>query len=465
MGPPPPSTAETVAQPSEGSPEQRPAARALPRASDDILLRLVKNLAHLMGGQTVNAAVGVVSIALIARALGPELLGVLATIEAYARTVDRLARIETWQALVRYGAADLENGRFDVFRRIVKFGVVVDLCSSLAAAGCAILFAPLVGQWLDWNDETLRIAQLYCLTLLFHMASTPVGVLRLLNRFAAIAWAEALTGVVRLLLVITAFAAGFGLWAFVLLSAVVQVGMWLGLMALAWRELAAAGLGGFLRAPLGSTQTQWPGIWGFIWSANATGIVRRSTQELDTLIVGSVLGPAATGVYHVAKRLGSAVTKGGNLMQQALFPDLARLWARGQKRAFAKAVLQITLATAGLAAVALLVVALGSDRIVLLIAGPSFAEAAAPMVAQIAAVALFLSASGFRPAVMTMGLHFGILKVSIAASVVFYLALLLFMPQWGVLGASLAHVAFSLVWLPAMAALFVRGLRTSPAAS
>jgi O-antigen/teichoic acid export membrane protein len=202
-----------------------------------------------------------------------------------------------------------------------------------------------------------------------------------------------------------------------------------------------------------------PRIWEFIWSSNATVLVRRSTQEFDNLLVGSLLGPAAVGIYHLSKRLGNALTKAGGLLQQAIFPDLARLWVRGDRRAFVKVVVQVSVGTAAIMGAALLLVGLNAERLVVLIVGERFREAALPLIVQLVAVALLLCGSGLRPALTTMGLQLSQLKIALVAAAAFYACILLVVPQLGVVGANLAHVAFNGIWLPAMLALFVTSMR------
>ena len=104
---------------------------------DELLRRLVKNAGYLVSGNMVAAGLGLVALALSARALGPELLGLLALIEAYAALVDRLIRLEPWQALIKYGADVLERNGQDDFRSLLKLGVLIDICGALISAAMA----------------------------------------------------------------------------------------------------------------------------------------------------------------------------------------------------------------------------------------------------------------------------------------------------------------------------------------
>jgi O-antigen/teichoic acid export membrane protein len=428
-------------------------------ARDDVLHRLLKNAAHLLSGRIVAAGLAVGTVAVMARALGPELLGVLVMIEAYARVVDRLVRLETWQALVTYGAAALERSDSVRLLRLLKFGAALDLSGAALAAVVAVAAAPLTGKWLGWSPETVWMAQIYSLSAMANFASAPIGALRLFDRFPAIAWLEAATTALRLLAALTAYLAGAGLWAFVMLSMGVLIASQLVLVLLALQEIARRGCGRFLLVPLRGVTFENPRIWEFIWSSNATVLVRRITQEFDNLLVGSMLGPAAVGIYHLSKRLGNAMIKAGGLLQQAIFPDLARLWVRGDRRAFLKVVTQVSLGTAAIMGAALLVVGLNAERLLVYVVGARFKEAALPLVVQLAAVALLLSGSGLRPALTTMGLQMSQLKITLVSAAAFYVCMLLAVPQLGVLGANLAHVVFNGIWLPAMVALFITSMR------
>ena len=99
----------------------------------------------------VAAGFGLVALALTARALGPELLGVLALIEAYAALVDRLVRLEPWQALIKYGADALERNERDAFRSLLKLGALLDVGGAAASAGVAAAVVLIAGPWLGWS--------------------------------------------------------------------------------------------------------------------------------------------------------------------------------------------------------------------------------------------------------------------------------------------------------------------------
>ena len=204
----------------------------------------------------------------------------------------------------------------------------------MVAAAIAVAAAPLAGRLLGWSDETTDLAMLFSLAIACHLTATPTGVLRLFDRFGLLASRLVVLALLRLLLVAAVFLGGGGLLAFLLLSMLGQILESAIMLGMAWRELRARGHDDALWQPMRGVVGRHPGIWGFIWSANVSLLFRKSTQHFDTLIVGGVIDPAAAGLYHVAKRLGAAVLNLGTPIQQAIYPDVARLWTRGELTRF-----------------------------------------------------------------------------------------------------------------------------------
>jgi O-antigen/teichoic acid export membrane protein len=428
---------------------------------DQVLGRLLKNVGYLISGNAVSAGLGLLTLALTARALGPEALGIFAMIEAYGRLIDRLLRLEPWQALIRYGTEALEHERFDDFRQLLKFGVLLDAGGALLACLIALAGVLLVGPWFGWSGPTMKMAAIYSIGLLFNLAATPTAVLRLFDRFWMFAWVDVACAGVRLGLVALAWLSGSGLWAFVLLALAIQIGRPLALLVLGWRELRRRGYADFLRAPLAGLTDRFSGIWDFIWSLNFSVLLRKSTREFDTLVVGALLDPGAVGLYHVAKRMGDAALKVGVPIQQAIFPDVARLWVRRETNRLRRTVQHVNLASAAIAALGLALVSLDVDRVLGATVGRSFADAGGPLLLQMAAVTLALGGAALRPALLSMGLQRRLLYAVIIASVGFYGCLLIAVPTMGVLGASLAHVIFNGVWLVVCLGVFRSGLQAA----
>lgn len=426
---------------------------------DDLIQRLIRNAGYLLSGNLTAAGLGLVALALMARALGPEHLGLLALIETYARLVDRLIRLEPWQALIKYGADALEGGRPDDFRSLLKFGVLVDAAGAVGAAAVAIAFVMAAGPWLGWSEQALQMAAVYSASLVFNLAATPIAVLRLFDRFGTFAVLEAATAAARVVLFAVAFLAGAGLWTFMLLVIALSIAYNLALVLIAWRELQRQGHTGLLHASLAGVRTRFPGIWNFICSCKATVLVRRSTGDLDVLLIGAVLDVGAVGLYHVAKRFGDATLKVGVPIQQVIFPDVARLWARREIQRLRRTVVQIDLITGGLAAGVLAAIALNVDLVLALTVGRAYADAGVLVILQLIATTTALFGTAVRPALLSMGLQVLLLKIEIVATLGFYITILAALPLLGVIGASIAYIVFNTLGLVGAWLAFAKRVR------
>jgi len=423
------------------------------------LVRFARSAFHIASGNASAVALGMITLALSAQMLGPALLGILATIEGYGRMVDQIVRLETWQALIRYGADALEKQDRSRFRSLVKFGVVTDLVGASLSASVAFVAIPLAAQWLGWDSATSMMARVYCIAVLFGISSTPIGVLRLFNRFAGIAWLEPAIAAVRLVGVAAIWAMDGSLWSFLLLGIALQCSQRVILGWMAWRELKTQGYVGIFSAPISNAGTRFPGIWSFILAANGTLLIRKSTQEIDLLVVAAIAGPAGAGIYHLVRKFTLTATKAGAMMQQVVYPELARLWARRDLATFATTIRQVEALTIGFGLTLVGVTALAGDQIIRIIGGSKFEDAAMPLIVQSFAALLFLSGSALRPGLASMGLQTKMMPAVIASAIAFYAILFTAVPQLGVVGAGLAHIAFNAIWLPASALLFTRSLR------
>jgi O-antigen/teichoic acid export membrane protein len=205
--------------------------------------------------------------------------------------------------------------------------------------------------------------------------------------------------------------------------------------------------------------TRCPGIWSFVWSLKASVLIRRSTGDLDVLLIGAFLDTGAVGLYHVAKRFGDATLKVGVPIQQVLFPDIARLWARREIKRLRTTVLQIDLITGALAAAVLAAVGLNIDLVLQLTVGPDYAAAGILVILQLLATTTALFGTALRPALLSMGLQVLLLKIVIVATFGFYATLVVSLPMLGVAGASIAHIVLNTLWLLAACVVFARRIR------
>lgn len=430
-----------------------------PTAERDILLRMARNALHLVAGNGASVGFGIITLGIMAHYLGPAALGILATIEAYATLCDQILRLETWQGIVKFGASALEQKEDRRFATLVKLSTTIDLACVAITGTVALLAIPVAASLMHWNQQTIDMAQVYTIAIYFAVSSTPMGVLRLFNRFAQFAWLDPAIASVRLAASLGIVVAGGSIWDFLFLSIGLQVIQRLSLTFMALRILNQNGFRQFWRAPLRGALSQFPGFWSFTLAANASVLLRKSTQQLDILVVGSVAGAAAAGIYQIVRKLTVALNTAGGMLQQVAFPDLARLWALRDVDQFYRVVRKVEGVTFAFGIAAMATLGIAGERIIAVMAGPAFAEAYVPLLTQSLASMLFLAGSTLRPALMCMDCHLQMLRITMAATVLFCVVLFSSVASLGVIGAACAHIAFAATVFVAATALFRRRLR------
>jgi O-antigen/teichoic acid export membrane protein len=424
--------------------------------------RLV-NIGHLLTGNVFSSLIGLLAFALTARALGPIDYGLLALVYTYIRAIERLVSFQSWQPLIKYGA-DLQNQEnHPDLKSLLKFGLLLDIAGAILGWAMAIVFAMAAARFLDWEDRTINLILVYSTLLLFRINGMPTAVLRLAGRFRLMAYQQLAGAAFRLTLCVIGVAIGGDVYLFALIWLVSQIFGSLLLLAFSLRELHKQGVRGLIYAPLRGVTSRFQGLWNFAWSANLSLTIRSSAYELDTLLVGVLAGPAAAGLYHIAKRVGRLAQQVGAQVQAVLYPDVARLWAHRAIAEFRRAVIQVEVLLASFGLAAFVFFFFAAEPLVRWSAGPEFAGATPLIVVQMLAATLTLTGMAVRSALLAMGRHRQVLAVVLIGTVAFHCSALVFIPRIGAMGANLAHIVLGMVWVIGLTMVFRRDFRRATA--
>lgn len=418
---------------------------SLASPSSGALRRIFGGLGMVVGGKAGAGLISLAYLVIATRALGPHDYGVLVLIHTYITTVCGIVEFPSWQAVVRYGAEAQRAGDQHRLSRLLRFGARVELLGGLAAILVAAACAPLLGPHLGWSETAIILALPYSLAVLGSVRSTPAGYLQLLNRFDLLGLHNLVAPCVRLAGAGIAALAGWGLEGFLvawLLAALCEFAtLWaLGL----WQ--ARRHLGADLHRPeQGDAVADNPGIWRFLMASNADVTLSELAGRVAPLVVGWMLGPAAAGLFSVAQRATVLIAQPAQILGNTAYPELARMVAGGQSGPGLRRTLGRVVAIAvGACLPVVLIVWLFAGRLVGLIAGPAFAEAAGLMVVLVIARALAMAGPPCSAALTALGKPGWSMGANLAVSLLFLPALPLLLHLFGLAGAGMQAVAQSL---------------------
>ncbi|MEQ1929601.1 MAG: lipopolysaccharide biosynthesis protein [Parvularculaceae bacterium] len=400
--------------------------------------RILKNAGALMSGKALGGVLSLAYLAIAARSLGPTEMGFLVLAHAYAMVVAGVARFQSWQAVIRFGAPMIETGDLPAFKSLLRYTVRLDLLSAALSVAVALLFVGPVAQQLDWPPAAMPWVYAYCATVPFLVSATPTGVLRLFDRFKMLGWQLSILPVVRFVGSIALWVMGAELSGFLIvwiLSAVLDGGsLWI----LAWRELGKRGL----MPPLKSEPAMKPDRdWlPFIIKTNLSSTVDLARTNLPVLIVGAILGSAASGFLQLAANASNLIAHPATMLYQATFPELSRIIAAGKDKRMRKVALRSTLTGVLVAAPIVLLFALLREPLAKILGGPEFLPAA-PLIALMALAQLVRVGSVVLEAAVVSagGAGYVLFGQSVSAFLTFA-ALFLALPAFGVNAAPTAII-------------------------
>ncbi|UAB77724.1 oligosaccharide flippase family protein [Erythrobacter sp. SCSIO 43205] len=340
---------------------------------DDVLRRVARNTGKLGIGKVAGAVLHLASIAITARVLDLNEFGLLMLFRSLAQGLAAVAKFQSWQAMVHFGAAAYETEAMGALRSLWIRLAIIDFVVGSAAMIVGALLALNAGEAFGIPAELAWVAALYCLIVPLQVAGTPTGILRLTDRFDLMAWQSLVTPSVRVIGVGIAYLFGAPLWAVVFAWVMSDI---LGDAFLWVCAIVVAKAKGILDAATQARSHPIPAntLWRYLLGTNFNASLQQGALPLLTLVIGSTLGASAAGTYRLAQTLLEAVFAPVELAMRSLFPEISKLQAATGARL--KEVMRHVGSTLLFVSIpASLVLFIGADIIVSLVAGDEYSGA------------------------------------------------------------------------------------------
>ncbi|WP_224826182.1 lipopolysaccharide biosynthesis protein [Cognatishimia sp. MH4019] len=415
--------------------------------ASSVYRRLLKNAGWLFSTQVIGGLIGILTLTMMARALGPAGLGVVAIVQAYVKIVDRLTRLEPWQAVIRHGTVALENGNRQKFAQLIRASIAIDLVGSLLAGTVALLLASLAVQWLSLPQDGQRYLILLSLGLFVSFKPTGIAILRIFDRFDLLAKID--VGIILLRFALTAIAYwfGLGLWAFIAILLIEAIANGLIVFLFSLRELQRREIPSPAHASLRGFPAENPGFFKLLWNSNINVILRQSTQRFDVIILSAFVDTAAVGVYFLARRLADAALKLARPINQVLYPELVRTWTSGTAAAFRRLLGTVTGVLFAVGLAVFIPVALNMGALLAMFFGAEFESAALLVNVQFFAAVIYLGSIVMNPAMLTVGRDGQLVRITLIGTIAFFILAVPLILAFGPVGLSLNFLLFNLFWL------------------
>lgn len=415
--------------------------------------KIVFNAGILVSGSVSSSIIGLVSFTLIARKLGPELFGVLALVQAYAAIIDRLVNFQSWQALIKYGTDALARERRSDLKELLTFGFTLDLTTAFLATIIGVFIPYLISDWLNWSEEKTQMASIFSLIILFNIEGTPTAILRIFDEFKQFAFKEVGVSLLKLMLVLIGFFLNTGIWYFLL---TIMVSMIIGYLYLIFASFQVLKKNNielmhfFIFNSFSSIRKKYDEIWNFIWTTNFHGTVRMASLNLDIIIVDTMLGSLATGLYQVTKQFAKVFTQVTQPLYKSIYPELTKLWAKNMRVEFYSVVKKFSIFGIVFSFSSWLVFFLFGEKIIFLIVGADFTGSLNVLLWYLLGVVISISSFPITPAILAMGFPKLTFYSILFSTIIYFAFLYYFLFLFGLEGAGMANIVLYLTWLSIM---------------
>lgn len=356
------------------------------------LASIMRNFAWLAGGKGFAAVCSLIYLAVLSRSLGLKDFGHFSLIFVTAQTLVAVSGLATWQSIVRFGAPAVVERDWGRLARLSRLCAGIDLLSAAIGVMLAALVFFVFSGPLELNPAYVTMAFWFNCALIFARLSTPIGVVRVFERFDLGSYVEAVVPLGRLVASGVIVATGPSVGKFLLAWAAFDLLSG----ALYWAAAHRLIPGGLFARPCGRIRAvldENPGILRFFGITWTSSIVDTPMRHGPLFAVSALVGTSAGGLYRMADQLAQGVKQASAMVARAIFPVFAITnHATPEGPTFMRLVRQVTLMglAAGLA-VTLAAIVLGETMLVA-IGGASFA-AAAPVLVPLALGTAFELAS------------------------------------------------------------------------
>jgi len=426
-----------------------------------MLKRVLKNFGVVIRGRGIAAVFSVAATGLMANALSATEFGLVILLHTYVMVIRGALNFRTFEAVVRYGIPLNDSGDKAGLRSLLCSTMLIDLSAALLATLIGILAVPIAGNYLHWDAEMTSWAAVYSLVILSTANGTPNGILRIYDRFDALGVQLTVAPALRFAMVAVAWALDAPKSVFII----------------AWGSAFAAGhlymfVRGLVELRIHTSEGMWKGFnwrnlrkresdfWKFVgvvyWQTN----IDLLPKHVSVLLTGALLGPAAAGLFRLAREFSTVLTQPAVTLREVLFPDLTR--SVHAEDGGIRSVPFKAAVIAGSVGLCFVIFSLFFGKPMLAIVGKEYVPAATLLSLLLLAASFDLASASLRAAAYAMGRATTVLNIHIGGIVTYVSLFFLLTPLLGLTGPGLAAVVASMLALGLTARLVAKILVQEP---
>lgn len=421
------------------------------------LVLVLRSFGWMSASKALAAVFSLIYLAIITRSLGVSGFGRFALITGSAQLLANLLAFQTWQIIVQYGVNHLENNDKVRLARLYRAAVVLDVVSAVTGIAAAATILYFFADQLGMTPTLARATLIFNIIMLFSLRSTPLGIMRLHNRFSLAAAAESAMPTLRLIGAIIAWYLHPKLQGFLIAWAAAE-------LLTAAAHWYAAHRTGDLKLMLtgrnvGKVLTDNPGILRYSLDTNFSQTLSMTAKQLPLFLVGGLAGAAAAGAFRLAHQLARSLTILSQMIARAAFPEIVRAVRSGGVAGLADMVTRTIRVAFVVSAVVFAIVVLTGQQVLTLVGGDDFAQGYRSLLWLAGAACIELVVVTFEPTIMAARRANFAFYARLVATAVMVGGSFLLVPALGAEGVAAAVLLNSLIQAMLMGLVLTRLIR------
>lgn len=389
------------------------------------------------------------SLSIFTHAMGATIFGYYVLFLTFIGIIDSLFNFKTWQAFIKF-ATDFHVINED--HRVVmllKYSVIVDAISLLFAFVVAYISTDYFITFFSIPVEYSSFVSIMTVTLLFNIVGIATGIFRFFDEFiiqSKIAVYVAMFKVV-LFALIALMEPSFSNFIY----ATVLSGFMTFILTLYYANAVLRQHGitfyDIFVEPIEYSLIKKLKIFSFIVYNNFDVAVRMVSRQLDIVILGKLYSAEIVGIYRIAKEIANIIAKLTDPVYQAIYPELAKLLAKGHFDEAKKIAFKIALYAGFFGIIFYLFFAILGEFAIGLSFGKEFLPAYAITLVYFIAIFIAIVALPIVPLLQSRGLVREAFWNQFFATGAYLLVIYPLTEQLSAIGASIAYIIFYLCWL------------------
>ena len=280
--------------------------------------KLVKNFIVLLTGEGISSILSMLSVILIVKAIGLEGNGMILSIQAYCLLLTSIFGFKSFQALIKYISKEIQKENFEKVKNYIKQSYFLDIVAAVITMIVSFIFVNLYSKFMGWNNELLRYSYMFIVATVFQIQGTPIGILRIFDKFNYITYNNVIVAVLRVIFYLIGIFMGLKLNYFMYIELFLYVLPNITLNYLSYRTLKENKLQDFYKVKFKIDKN----FFKFNFYSNISSTIDIPISHLTTIMINKYLGYSEISIYKIFEKIGSLIGKIGSPIGQIIYPEL-----------------------------------------------------------------------------------------------------------------------------------------------